>query len=596
MSVGRRMVSMATAVLSSAHILSLGVGGPLEQVGVDVGGPMEQVGVNVGGPGKQVDVMVEQVGVIVRQVVEHHLTSCHLVFITTSQHSPLTSAILSLLEASNLWKLSETVAVVVGGRVSVKEVLLHHSLRNTVNALYLALHDLTLHLNVAPRHYRTRFYNILTPEDQFHNFMGHKMRFGTIRFFPYSDYTTQTAEDTLLTLKDCLNTRLLSTFSSAYNFSMEILEAPDRNWGYKIDGKYNGFLGMLQRDEIDFGGPVGPAVERMKVMEEASAYGAEIVCLVSRNPSPLPKYLSVISPFTASLWLMLLVSSVMLSLIQWLLHKKWIWLTGVHGVNLSSVILYNWGAILNHPPKDPSISNSGRVLVGVWLVFCLVITTGYSSSLIAHLTVQSKSKPPETLEDLVSLNNWRWGIESWMMKGSPGIYFSTHADPVVKMIYKKMEVVSAEEALSKVKEGRYTLISAKYYITVIIRSFYTDIYGQTPYYITYSGINFVADNGWGFRKGAPYRRHFQRLLLQLKGSGITEQWLKEVITRRVKENRASVVLHTHRPQGYTPNDEEPEVLRLYQLQGAFYFLFLGYFTASLVLLGENTDSFLNIFQ
>ncbi|KAG7162350.1 putative Proteasome subunit alpha type-2-like 6 [Homarus americanus] len=88
---------------------------------------------------------VEQVGVMVGQVVEHHLTDCHLVLMTTTQHSHVFSSIIRLAEVAGLWKMPETRVVVVGRMAGVKDVLLHHSLRNTVHGLYLALHDLTLH-------------------------------------------------------------------------------------------------------------------------------------------------------------------------------------------------------------------------------------------------------------------------------------------------------------------------------------------------------------------------------------------------------------------------------------------------------------------
>ena len=80
------------------------------------------------------------------------------------------------------------------------------------------------------------------------------------------------------------------------------------------------------------------------------------------------------------------------------------------------------------------------MLVGLWLLFCLVISTGFKSSLIAHLSVQAKSQTPEDFIDLVEFNNWRWGIEAWMLDGQPLSYFKFSPDPVVQEVYKKMEV------------------------------------------------------------------------------------------------------------------------------------------------------------
>lgn len=44
-----------------------------------------------------------------------------------------------LLDNAGLWKLPETLVVVVGAQESMEEVLFHPSLRNTINILYVAL-------------------------------------------------------------------------------------------------------------------------------------------------------------------------------------------------------------------------------------------------------------------------------------------------------------------------------------------------------------------------------------------------------------------------------------------------------------------------
>lgn len=40
-----------------------------------------------------------------------------------------------------------------------------------------------------------------------------------------------------------------------------------------------------------------------------------------------------------------------------------------------------------------------------------------------------------------------------------------------------------------------------------------------------------------FRYGAPFYHRFHKLTLQLDANGITNHWLNELITQRIKENR-----------------------------------------------------------
>lgn len=82
-----------------------------------------------------------------------------------------------------------------------------------------------------------------------------------------------------------------------------------------------------------------------------------------------------------------------------------------------------------------------QVMVGWWLVFCLVIFTGFESALISHLTVnRGRTQPPETMDDLVKASGWEWGIVAWSWNGTPSMYFTRHEDPVVQEIYRRLEV------------------------------------------------------------------------------------------------------------------------------------------------------------
>ncbi|XP_069951700.1 glutamate receptor ionotropic, delta-1-like [Cherax quadricarinatus] len=228
------------------------------------------------------------------------------------------------------------------------------------------------------------------------------------------------------------------------------------------------------------------------------------------------------------------------------------------------------------------------LLVGWWLVFCLIITTGYSSSLIAHITVQRKTRPIETMEDLAKQDNWKWGTEPWLLKGVPAEYFSKHPDPIIQHIYKNMEMVSREEALRKILEGHYTLIVWENNLIITIASYYTDSHGNTPYFISKKGVSIMAAFGWGFRRGAPFYSRFHQLMSRLEDAGIIKYWTEDVIARRVRENRAAAALS---PQVVLENthmgDSKEIVLGMQHMQGAFYLLFLGCFLAILILLWEN---------
>nr|XP_045600621.1 glutamate receptor ionotropic, delta-1-like [Procambarus clarkii] len=636
----------------------------------------------------QVGEVVGQVGEVVGQVVKYHLSDCHLVLITAARHSPITSSIirhlsvggvacvvveagsvvsqdhlaqdhllqqlwgdatttcrglildltstndsevvLRLSETAGLRKKSDTVVVAVGGRAGVREVLLHHSLRNTLHALYLALHH---HTSLTPPpHPASRLGKPHTGEgtvngdvwvyrrcmycgdgeaniqvignwmvqsiaqdihalfnEQLNTMMGHKLSVVAVPHFPYMDFDRSTeGPGGVISPKDTVDSRLIHTFANVLNFTFEIREEHELSWGLLENGVFTGMMGQLQREETDLCAAAGPSPERLRVVDFLRGYPSDLMTLTSLKPSLLPKNLSLIRPFTGELWVALLVSVVVCGVILWLLQRAWQWVAGGRRISYSSILLYIWGDLMEQTAIHLSVSYSGRVLVGWWLVFCLVVTTGYRSSMVAHMTIQGKTRPIETFEDLAKQHNWRWGTEPWLLKGVPYEYFSKHPDPLIQHIYRNMEKVSREEALKKVLAGSYTLVVWENNLYITIASYYTDTHGNTPYFTSKKGVSIMAAFGWGFRKGAPFYPRFHQIISRLEDAGIISYWTKETISKRVRENRASAALDTQIILAHTDQDDGKEVvLGMQHLQGAFYLLILGYSVAFLTLLGEN---------
>lgn len=81
----------------------------------------------------------------------------------------------------------------------------------------------------------------------------------------------------------------------------------------------------------------------------------------------------------------------------------------------------------------------------MWLIFCIIMTTAYRSSLVAHLTVHGKTAEINSFEDLLSHSGWSWGMHS--NTGSTGTYMKSKPNPVIEQLEKRMQVSLSNSAL-----------------------------------------------------------------------------------------------------------------------------------------------------
>ncbi|XP_050714157.1 probable glutamate receptor [Eriocheir sinensis] len=365
-------------------------------------------------------------------------------------------------------------------------------------------------------------------------------------------------------------------------------ENPTRSFGYRgPDGLYSGMVGELQREEAEVCMILAPTHDRLEVIDYLRLEPAETLVIVSLKPTLLPAYLSLLRPFSFVLWISLLACMVAWGVVLWLMQRAWRLLTGGREVYLKTTLLYSWGALLEKSLRDPSINVSGQLLVSWWLMFCFVISASFKSSLIAHLTVQGKSKTLESLQDLVETDGWTWGSEQTLFNGAPVDFFRKQRSPVMKEIYENMEVTDLGTVMAKVLDGGFSLIIFKKFIQILINSKYTDSYGQTPFYTSREEMNLLACLGWGVRRGSPFLNEFVNLQSRIEDSGLVALWTEEVMARRVQENREAAKVEQNAVQILkTQEDASQMVLALDHLQGAFYLLLLGSGVALLTLQAE----------
>ncbi|KAK8402422.1 hypothetical protein O3P69_000674 [Scylla paramamosain] len=147
----------------------------------------------------------------------------------------------------------------------------------------------------------------------------------------------------------------------------------------------------------------------------------------------------------------------------WLLQKIWSWLDREAMLAVETALFFSWGVLMESPPPRHPQQDSGRILVGWWLLTATVIATAYRSSLVAHLTVLSFPSPIDSMEDLASRPDWSWGCRDF--KGSIFLFFNQTKDPIMREVYKNCEFCETEEGLGKVLAGKFSYIDFESILT-----------------------------------------------------------------------------------------------------------------------------------
>ncbi|XP_071530512.1 glutamate receptor-like [Panulirus ornatus] len=409
-------------------------------------------------------------------------------------------------------------------------------------------------------------------------------------YFPYVDYKRNTQQlGSVVTPSDSLDIRMINAIAAQLNFTFVLREPLDRQWGAAdAEGNWSGTVGTLQKQRADFSLTLSPTASRMEVVDYSRIFSPESFVIISLKPQPLPQSLSLVRPFTGWLWTAVVACGFSSGLVLWLLQTIWSWVSGERGVRLGSSLFYSWGALLENPPFLPPLTSSSRVVVGWWLVSCLVICTAYRSSLVAHLTFPKLFPPINSFQDLLDADDWRWGRQP--ASGTSFTFFNKSSDPIVNRVFQNIEYHWLEEQLKLVLAGRYSFLTDRYYIKAIVAARFTDSLGYTPFHTSTTHYPIYAGISWGFRKGSPLRSRITMMQQRLIEAGLIDYWMNHVINDNARRSRMERRLSGEEDQTLDNQrlkvEENQVVLGLHHLQGAFFFMLLGHSAGLLVWLGE----------
>ena len=191
---------------------------------------------------------------------------------------------------------------------------------------------------------------------------------------------------------------VLGVVSQDLNFTYEVKIAPDGHWGSKVNGTWNGIVGLLHNKEADISiAPLTTTPQRSTAMDFAEipvVFDTHVA--IYKTPPPLQNTLYLyFKPFRNNVWLTIGLSwigySVFISMV-YITHTYWICNTKI-SVKLflyhtTDVLWYSFASFFMQNIKLKQSNMSMSCLWGTWWLFGLLIAMVWSGNIISFITIK----------------------------------------------------------------------------------------------------------------------------------------------------------------------------------------------------------------
>ncbi|KAK6186373.1 hypothetical protein SNE40_008420 [Patella caerulea] len=210
------------------------------------------------------------------------------------------------------------------------------------------------------------------------------------------------------------------------NFTFTFVQPSDGKYGGKSrDGKWQGLVGLLDRREVDM------VIAEFSITEERSKLIDFILppfatytwsALCKRGIQSQSNWVKVFRPFSIGVYKATLATVVAVAVLLLLVQRysteqsiNYRFSLWNHMISVLNNILVLISFLTSRGDGVSTTKVSVRVLVAFLWMFCVVLTGVYLGNLTAALTDIKYQKPFNSLEELVQLPDWKWGIRGYSL-------------------------------------------------------------------------------------------------------------------------------------------------------------------------------------
>ncbi|KAG8192331.1 hypothetical protein JTE90_002151 [Oedothorax gibbosus] len=197
-----------------------------------------------------------------------------------------------------------------------------------------------------------------------------------------------------LEIADGSDLEFLKILSKALNFTYELFQPEDKQWGVKLeDGNWTGLIGKVHRNETDMSMCAITMTEpRRTAVQFSFPYEIQSLVFATRKPGYLPKVLSFVYPFAPEVWFTILALMVLMPLVWKML------LSSVH--SMRRLFFDAFASFLSGSISIRALSFRDFVLVTTWLFGTTFVSLSYTTVLLSFLTLPLQENIVNTIPEL----------------------------------------------------------------------------------------------------------------------------------------------------------------------------------------------------
>ena len=402
--------------------------------------------------------------------------------------------------------------------------------------------------------------------------------------------------------------------AAVMNFTYEFVEPEDKLFGTynKETEVWTGLIGDLLSNRIDMiAMDLSVSFERKTYIDFSVSFMDSGISLAVRGQSDKGNVFFFLSPFSESVWIMVIVSILIVSLIQSLFNK--LSPSGEYGrivhamqvcgctecvrrreitvqenvrlkdykdteclvdqakeLSKEDMSLFNavWivgAGFVGQAGEAMPTSSSGRFVLFTWWFFVMLMTSLYTANLTAFITLDKIGVKIDNAKDLLSQNRYTWGI---LNDSFVEALLENNIDSEYKKILDRAEkLTSVADGVQRVRDGNFVFIDETPAISY-------NVMGECDIFYVGGEVQ-TFDYAFGFPKNSPYSPLINTQLIRLREQGFFDEvwktWDKTP---------------DHVGCGSSNNNSKGVTLTLTNVRGIFLFLSIGIVISVMLILIE----------